>query len=136
VQSAQRADETGTLQSATFDSLAKGDALVKLCRKAPELFAKRNFFEQSQMIRLIEQLRRESNDLDLGPAFYRLLSSNQNLLGDLLAEIVFSAILTNFGRNPFEDHGRTAPLQGDCDFSLACVAVFAQNALHWGLLVL
>jgi hypothetical protein len=29
-------------------------ALVKLCRKAPDLFARQNFFEQSQMIRLIE----------------------------------------------------------------------------------
>src|SRR5262249_25940453 len=51
---AQRAGETRTLQSATFDSLAKADALVTLCQKAPDLFARQDFFKQSQMIRLLE----------------------------------------------------------------------------------
>jgi len=48
------AAEVKTLQEATFDSFEKADALIKLCQRAPGLFAKQAFDEQTRLIRFIE----------------------------------------------------------------------------------
>ncbi len=48
------AAEISDLQTATFDSFAQADELMKLCRRAPDLFQQQNLDEQARMIRLIE----------------------------------------------------------------------------------
>jgi site-specific DNA recombinase len=48
------AAEIKTLQDATFDSFEKADALMKLCKKAPDLFQSQTFDEQTRLIRFIE----------------------------------------------------------------------------------
>ena len=48
------AAEISDLQTATFDSFAQVDELMKLCRRAPDLFQQQDLDEQARMIRLIE----------------------------------------------------------------------------------
>ena len=71
------AAEIDDLQTATFDSFAQADELMKLCRRAPDLFQQQNLDEQARMIRLIE-----SNAIFDGTA----LSAKYNEPFDLLAE--------------------------------------------------
>jgi putative transposase len=41
-------------QAATFDSFEKADALMRLCRKAPDLFQQQTFDEQARLLKFIE----------------------------------------------------------------------------------
>ena len=48
------AAEINALQDATFDSFAQADELLKLCRRAPDLFQQQSFDEQARLIKLLE----------------------------------------------------------------------------------
>ena len=51
---AKVAAEIDDLQTATFDSFAQTDGLMKLCRRAPDLFQQQSIDEQARLIKLLE----------------------------------------------------------------------------------
>jgi hypothetical protein len=42
------------LESATFDSFKKADALLELCRRAPKLYVRQTFEEQARLMKLVD----------------------------------------------------------------------------------
>lgn len=42
------------LENATFDSFTKADQLLRLCRRAPDLFVKQTYEEQARLVKLID----------------------------------------------------------------------------------
>lgn len=85
---------------------------------------------------VLEALRRHIlTDVHLNFGEHCLLRGLEKLARDLLAHILFSAVVTDAGRNTLDHQRRTVPFKGHGGFALTGFPYFADDTLHVRLLL-